>query len=389
MRIVLVADEDPGWGGIGTYTGVLGGALRDLGHDVHLVLRGWEHDGAETADGLTVHRVSVPDPGWRRGTVAVASRLYVARESLLFSARAARVVGRIAPHVVEAPEFHAPGLVAALRARLDRRAPPVVARLHAPAFVTAALASSRRDLDGRVGEVLEAASARAAGSVTAPSSALAHAVCRRWRLPPRRIAVVANPVDDGLFAPAAQDAEVPGSILVVGRIEAGKGQDVLVEALPAVRAAVPGAHVRLVGADGGLADAIARRARALGVDDTVTLEGARDRADLPALYRAAAVCVVPSRFESFGYTCAEAMSCGRAVVAARAGGLSEMVSHGTSGLLVTPGDANALGVAVARLLRDPALRARIGAAARSTVLGSFAARIVAARMVAHYADVAR
>jgi glycogen synthase len=378
VRIALLADEDPGWGGIGTYTGVLGEALSTLGHDVHLVLRGWEDEGVERLGRLTVHRVVVPDPSWRRGTVAAISRLYVARESLLFSARAAAVLRRIEADVVEAPEFHAPGLVAALR-RL-----PVVARLHAPAFVTARLAAERRSFDARAGEALEVIGAHAARAVTAPSRALADAVRRRWRL--RRTEVVPNPVDEHFFTPGPT-AEVPASILVVGRVERGKGQDVLVEALPAIRARVPEATVRLVGQDGGAAAALARRARELGVGDVVAFEGARARTELPDLYRSAAVCVVPSRFEAFGYTAAEAMACARPVVAARAGGLAEVVRDGRDGLLVAPEDPMALAAAVVRLLGDAEERRRLGAAARARIEQVFAARVVAERMAVRYAEV--
>jgi len=172
MRVALVADEDPGWGGIGTYTGVMGKGLQTLGHDVHLVLRGWEEPEAETLEGLTVHRVSVPEPSWSRGTVAAVSRLYGTRESLIFSARVARVLAQIRPDVVEAPDFHGAGLVVALRTRLQRRAPAVVTRLHTPSFLTARLAQERPDLDLRAAEVLEAASVHSARSVTSPSEAL-------------------------------------------------------------------------------------------------------------------------------------------------------------------------------------------------------------------------
>ncbi len=385
MRVALVAEEDPGWGGIGTYTGVLGAALRDLGHDVHLVLRGWEQDSTETADGLIVHRVTVPEPSWRRGTVAAVSRLSVARESAIFSARVARVVARIGPDVVEAPEFHAAGLVAGLRARVDRRAPPVVARLHTPSFLTARLAAERPDFDLRACEALEAAGVHCAESITSPSQALTDTVCRRWRLPATRVGVVPNPIDDELFAPVTQDAEVAGSILVVGRVERNKGQDVLLEALPAIREAVPQAHLRVVGADGGAAEQLGRRARELGVSEAIAFEGSVAREELPSAYRSASVSVVPSRFENFPYTCVEAMACGRAVVAARAGGLAEIVADQVDGLLVEPEDPPALAAAVLRLLLDAAERRRLGRAARARVLSSFAAHIVAARMAEHYA----
>jgi glycosyltransferase involved in cell wall biosynthesis len=389
MKIALVADEDPGWGGIGTYTGVLGAALRGLGHDVHLVLRGWEEDGTEQLDGLTVHRLTVPAPSWRRGTVAFVSRLYVARESLIFSARVGRLLSRIAPDVAEAPEFHAAGLVAGLRGRLQRSFPPIVARLHAPSFVTAKLAAERSDLDLRAGELAEAASVHCARSISSPSDALARVVRRRWRLPAARVQIVPNPIDDDLFAPAEEDRVASGSILVVGRVERAKGQELLLEALPAIREVVPAAHIRFVGANGGAAEPLMARARELGLSEAIAVEGALPREQLPLAYRTASVCVVPSRFEAFPYTCLEAMSCGRAVVAARVGGLPEVIRDQVDGVLVAPEDPSALAGAIRRLLLDGAECRRLGDAARARVLDAFAARTIAARMAELYARVAR
>jgi glycosyltransferase involved in cell wall biosynthesis len=363
VRIALLAEEDPGWGGIGTYVGVLGHALAGLGHDVQLVLRGWEDDGEETLDGLPVHRVVVPEPNWRRGTVTAVSRLHTARESLVFAARAARVLGRIGADVVEAPEFHAPGL----------RAARAVVRLHAPAFLTAKLAAQRADLDARATELLECVAAHRARRVTAPSRAIAEVVQRRWRVSPH---VIPNPIDEQRFNPDADTPEDPATILVVGRVERAKGQDLLIEALPAIRTEVPDACVRLVGEDGGLAETLARRARALGLGDAVSFDGARPRDELPAIYRAATVCSAPSRFEAFGYGALEAMACGRPVVATRAGGLAEVVGE-DGGVLVAPEN---LAQALIELLTDADERRRLGAAARARVLVHFSASADAARM---------
>jgi len=147
--------------------------------------------------------------------------------------------------------------------------------------------------------------------------------------------------------------------------------------------------VRLVGDDGGIADELARRAAALGVSRALVFEGARPHEELPAIYRSATVCVVPSRFEAFGYTCVEAMACGRPVIAARAGALAEVVADGEDGLLVAPEDPAALAAAIRALLLDAAERRRLGASARARVLSSFAAPTVAARMAAHYTEVAQ
>ncbi|HZB23513.1 MAG TPA: glycosyltransferase family 4 protein [Gaiellaceae bacterium] len=91
------------------------------------------------------------------------------------------------------------------------------------------------------------------------------------------------------------------------------------------------------------------------------------RDELEQRYARAAVVVVPSRSEGFGVVCAEAMARGKAVVAAAAGGLLGLVRHEQTGLLVQPGNPAELRAAIDRLLADPALRRRLGRAARAWI----------------------
>ena len=93
------------------------------------------------------------------------------------------------------------------------------------------------------------------------------------------------------------------------------------------------------------------------------------RDELEQRYARAALVVIPSRSEGFGVVCAEAMARGKAVVASNVGGLAGLVRHGETGLLVPPGDVRALRAAIDRLLADPKLRARMGAAGRESMLG--------------------
>ncbi len=398
LTVALVAEEDPGWGGIGSYTGILASGLRELGLRVHLILRGWEQDGRTVEDGIVVHRVVVPEPTWRRGTEAMVSRLFVARESLIFAARVGRVIGGLARDeglgVVELPEFHAPGVVAALRGRLSARPPTVVVRLHTPSYLTSRMDEEPRTHDVRATELLELASVQAAGTVTSPSAALADEVARRWRIARDRIVVVPNPVDAELFEPG-DEPEEPDTILVAGRVEPRKGQHVLVEALPAIRRAVPGARVRLVGADGDLRDGVSpvqrlrARVQELGLPaDALIVDPPQPRLALPAVYRRAAICAVPSAFDNFPYTCLEAMACGRPVVATGAGGLAEMIDDARHGLLFAPDDHAALAHAVVELLRDEPRRRRLGQAARTKVLQRYATPTVAQRMEQIYVGAA-
>jgi glycosyltransferase involved in cell wall biosynthesis len=99
--------------------------------------------------------------------------------------------------------------------------------------------------------------------------------------------------------------------------------------------------------------------------DLVVIPGWVD--DLAPLYARAAVVAVPSRFETFGQSALEAMLHGAPVVASRAGALPELVGDGVTGLLVPPGDPEALAAAVAALLGDPARAAARGAAAAARV----------------------
>jgi glycosyltransferase involved in cell wall biosynthesis len=404
LRVALVAGEDPGWGGIGTYTGIVGRALGDAGHDVRLVLRGWEHDAVEDWNGLRVERVTVPEPSWRRGTVAATSRLWAARESVAFAARVERRLAslRSPVDVVEAPDFHAPGLGIALRRRARRRAPALVVRLHTPSFITTALASEPRTLDVRATEALERCAATLADRVTCPSEALARRVGPRWRLSSRRVRVAPNPVDSERFTPLEDGAggdDEPNAgaplITVVGRVERLKGPDVALAAMPAIRAVVPGARLRLTGDDstaasgGPMVDALRRRAADLGLShDALVHDGVVAPSALPDVYRAAAVCVVPSRFDNFPYTCLEAMACARPVVASAAGGAAEIISDGHDGVLVPPEDPGALAAAIVRLLRDPELRTRLGRAARETVVRAYSPSAIAAESAALYASLA-
>ena len=107
-------------------------------------------------------------------------------------------------------------------------------------------------------------------------------------------------------------------------------------------------------------------------------------AAMGAYYERAAVVCVPSRREGYGMTAREAMAYGRPVVATAVGGLRDALRDGVDGLLVPPGDPAALRAAVERLLGDPTLRARLGAAARERARDAFSAEVEGARLADVY-----
>ena len=170
-------------------------------------------------------------------------------------------------------------------------------------------------------------------------------------------------------APAAPGSTAP-ALLMLGRLTPWKGQDVVVRALARARERGLDGRVglRLVGAplfgdDDRYVTALHDLVAELGLDDVVEFAGHRQ--DVDAELARADVCLHASiRPEPFGQVVLEAMAAGRAVVASAAGGPAEFVRDGHDGLLTPPGDVDALADALLRLAGEPALRRRLGDAAR-------------------------
>ena len=161
-------------------------------------------------------------------------------------------------------------------------------------------------------------------------------------------------------------------LLTVARLESHKGVDTVIAALPAIVARAPDVRYAVAGS-GPERERLERLADRAGVADRVKFLGEVREADLPALYNVASVYVGASRraerigVEGFGISLIEASACGLPVVAGNSGGVPDAVRDGETGFLVPPEDSAAVSEAVCRLLGDPALARRIGAAGREAV----------------------
>ncbi len=185
-----------------------------------------------------------------------------------------------------------------------------------------------------------------------------------------RARVVYNGMD---VARIARQAEEPAPIAVdgcggplvgmVGNLDWRKNPALLVEAAPAIRAAVPEVRIALIGAfpDADSEARLRARVAALGLEDAVVMTGF-----LPnpfPLVRRLDVLVHPALRDPFPLALLEGMALARPIVAAAVGGIPEMLVDGESGRLVPPDDARALAASVVELLRDDAGRHALGAAA--------------------------
>jgi glycogen(starch) synthase len=391
LSICIVSQEYPaetGWGGMGTYAHEMAHGLARAGHRVVVLSRALEAARQYVeSDGVDVYRV-LPRFGvshipffWRLNRVWEGYQLAVATALH-------RITFRHRVEVIEAPDLLAEPLLYALS---RRSGPPLVARLHSgnrsPHSVV-----QHRSMRQRHNDLEERLWLRLAALITAPSRAVAECRTSKFALPPARYRVVPNPVDTNFLHPSrSPDANPNFTILFLGRFESVKGIDILLKAIPQVCDAVPQVRFRLVGAGMG-------RGSAKDLDfaigssvpdryaDSIEVLPPVPRTDLPTLYGHADLCVVPSRWEAFGYTCAEAMSCGVPVVASRTGGLTELVEHEVSGLLVAPEDPAALAQGLVTLLRQPDHRIRMGQAARRRAESMFSTTAVVSRTADLYAD---
>lgn len=199
----------------------------------------------------------------------------------------------------------------------------------------------------------------------------------------RRLVVIPNGVDTQRFAPT-KPLSVSGEPLRVhaaARLVPGKGLETLIEAV--AYAVGRGEHLTCcIAGSGELEDTLRNLIVARGLEEMVSLPGRVE--DMPAFWNRADVCVVPSDdlVESFGLTAAEAMACGRPVVASDAGGLKEIVVDRVSGYRVRPGDPLALAGRLSDYARDRSLLARHGSTARSFAESQLSIDVCAQRYLA-------
>jgi glycosyltransferase involved in cell wall biosynthesis len=160
-----------------------------------------------------------------------------------------------------------------------------------------------------------------------------------------------------------------------------KGQEFVVRAMPALLADFPACKLWLAGG-GSLRPALERLASEMGVRDAVRFLGIVE--DVAEVHAALDLFVFPSLAEPLGSSLLAAMAYALPVVAVGRGAVPEIIDHERNGLLVDSPESSGLAEAMRRLLRDQELAARLGAAARETVVQRFTSDRMVEETLQHY-----
>jgi glycosyltransferase involved in cell wall biosynthesis len=406
-----VALSTPDWprgaspNGIVTYTAELEDALREIG--VRPVIMSWHV--APTSEGVStstqpsctdVVDISEFEPqrtlvnrALSKASRALGSDSLLATRFKMIERAVRAAKTRFPIEVLEIEEARGIALPV-LRAGLL----PVVVRLHGPWFLNGRALGVKEDAAFGRRDRLEREVIARADSVTAPSHDVLERTRAHYGLPLEHGRVVPPPIDCSAHVATWNLADCDRNrIVFVGRFDLHKGGDLMIDAFVLLARTRPELTLDFIGPDRGIPDQTGRTIQLeqyldahlpnADVRRRIVVHGQQTHAVIDTLRRRGLVTVVPSRYESFGYTAVEALTLGCPVVAANSGGLAETVRDHETGSLFDSGNAQSLATQLAKLLHAPEWAARLGEEGRKDVAYRYAPRSIAEQTLEIYASV--
>jgi D-inositol-3-phosphate glycosyltransferase len=366
-------------GGMNVYVRELSGALARAGVECDVFTRAWSDDLPATVNiepGFRVHHVSAgpPTPMAKEALPGVVDEF---ADGVLKTMRSPAGFGGAEDLPFDA--VHANYWLSGLAGHLIKHQMnlPLVSTFHTLDRVKAESSPEEVQADAphRRAEA-EASIIRCSDTVLASCSVEAAQISELYDADPTRIRIVAPGVDHAFFAPGDRRqarralglAERGPLLLFVGRIQPLKGVGVAVRTLADLGARHRHARLVVVGGPSGPqgqaeVERLAAQVAELGLENRVLFVPPQRHELLSTYYRAADVCLVPSRSESFGLVALEAAACGTPVVASDVGGLRSLIDHGRTGYLVEDPVPGQFAARVAQLLDDPLSAERLGSEA--------------------------
>ena len=405
LRIAwLVYRGNPHCGGQGVYTRYLARELTDLGHQV-TVFSGQPYpelvDPGQLVEVPGLDLYAPPHPFWPPWPWEIKSTIDLREfgimcgagfpEPYAFSLRVRRLLQhrRADFDIVHDNQCLGTGLLTMMHE--DHW--PVLCTLHHPITVdrdlelSHATSAYRRFVLGRWYGFLKMQMrvARRIPRLVTVSESSKRDIIAQMDVPADRLHIVPVGVDPKIFRPLPHIARVRGRLMTTTSSDVPmKGLAPLLEALAKVRTERSDIELVIIGKPKSRS-AIPPLIERLGLQHAVRFVSEVTTERIVELYAEAEVAVVPSLYEGFSLPAVEAMACGVPLVATTGGALPEVVgTHDETGLLVPPGDPDALAGMLLRACGDADLRARIGAAGRTRVLDKFTWRATALGTVENY-----
>ncbi len=391
MRIAFISYEfppDTGKGGIGTYVIQIATALASINWDVHVFAATHLHqDYFIETNKIKVHRIAANNP--QQFVVNVLEPFKKQHKIMPFS-------------VIESAEIH--GNAFAIKNEIP--ALPLIVRLHAPnylveklkkkyipfiiklRFFAGALKQGKWDVGfWRHYNYLQDADyqfVQLANRITAPSAVMKNWAIKNWKLPAKNIAVIPN-----IFVPNNAFLQIPVAntpykkIVFFGRLNVLKG---LVNATKAIKKilAIHTSWQFLVIGDDGLGPNGKQSLKQWMMDELhpynnrVIFKSGMQYNQLAIAIANTDIVVLPSLFESFSYTCIEAMAAGKAVVASKHTAMADLITHNKNGLLVDANSVSSIYKAIDHLICNHTILHNISTAAKNTVSNNYAAAAIEA-----------
>lgn len=379
-------------GGIARFTHDLARGVARLGHQVHVITKGKDHNTVDFEDGVWVHRILPGDHDLKD----VPEHLPTYRKNLNYAFsvydEVLRINGCRKVDVIEAPIWDAEGL----RCMEDERFSTVISLETTVKIAAESYSDWDKSPDIQRLMEIEENIFRNAEAFHAISRGIIRTIEDKYGLkfPEDRIGLVPLGVKDESLNYTKKRTDDSTTVLFVGRLEKRKGIDVLLECVPYVCEKFPEVRFVIAG-DNSIPNERGKTFKDEFIENNsgkdflgrVEFAGRISDEELYQLYADTDIFAAPSRYESFGLIFLEAMAFGKPVIGCDAGGMVEIIRKDENGLLAKPGDAETLKGALLELISDKGKRERFGKRSREIFEASFTDERMSASMVEFYKKV--
>lgn len=400
MRIAFITYEfppDTGKGGIGTYTIQLASLLANNGFDVHVFAGTKKTSYSEVLHQIYIHRTQCTGP--QDFKINVVSSFSAAHKLKPFD-------------IIESPEIHGNAL------EVKKAFPqiPLVVRLHAPNYLVESVKKKYTSFFAKFRFVLGALRrgkmdagywrkydylndpdykfVQMADAITAPSNTMKQWAIDYWKIAVEKITVISNP-----FIPSTLFLDLPinkvnekKEIVFFGRLNVLKGLVNATYAMKQILHEYKDYHWKIIGDDGagptiGESMKTWMQHKLGAVNDRVHFLKGQEYENLPGVIADANVVLLPSLFESFSYTCAEAMAAGKVVIGSRRTGMEDLIVHNQTGVLIDAENITEIYNTIKRLIQDENHRYATAQAARKSIVDAFSKEQILHEVTGFYKSV--